>query len=210
MRIYPYFQRGATGFQNPNAATSSLPTFLVGLGRPAAEDGLAVETAMEVTASNSEYHSYLIDARKAVRDRFEATQCWQYDYDGIHPSPASIASTASPPGGQPNNNKACDIPQPPNFEAGATSAAGTPSASGPTSLTEATSGSGLDEDDKVFWTLMKADESNHKAHNAIKRLRTGDDLSLSSGGNLSWTSSGGELGSPRGDDVDHSYNTLGN
>ena len=58
-----------------NSGTSSLPTFLVGLGRPAAvEDGIAVETASEAVPEAIDYQSYLMDARKAVRDRYEATR----------------------------------------------------------------------------------------------------------------------------------------
>ena len=30
------------------------------------------------------------------RRRFEATQCWQYDYDGIHPPPNSTVPSNSP------------------------------------------------------------------------------------------------------------------
>ena len=46
--------------------TSSLPTFLVGFGRPAAEEGIAVDTASEAVASvpdSLDYQSYLMDAR---------------------------------------------------------------------------------------------------------------------------------------------------
>ena len=68
----------------------NLPTFLVGLGRPPVEDGLAVDQSTTTTTSLTDsmgYNSYLSDARNAVRAKFEATQCWVYDYDGISPPP---------------------------------------------------------------------------------------------------------------------------
>jgi hypothetical protein len=68
----------------------NLPTFLVGLGRPPVEDGLAVDQSSTTTTSLTDsmgYNSYLSDARNAVRAKFEATQCWVYDYDGISPPP---------------------------------------------------------------------------------------------------------------------------
>ena len=43
-----------------------MPTFLVGFGRPAAEEGIAVDTASEAVASvpdSLDYQSYLMDAR---------------------------------------------------------------------------------------------------------------------------------------------------
>ena len=47
-----------------NNASNSLPTFLVGLGRPSAEDGIAVETASEaMPVETIDYQSYLMDAR---------------------------------------------------------------------------------------------------------------------------------------------------
>ncbi len=191
---------------NPNTATSSLPTFLVGLGRPTAEDGVAVDTAVEVTPTNADYHSYLMDARRAVRDRFEATRCWQYDYDGLNPPPTSLTSKGQLQNS--NNNTVCDTSHEDSnpadrsaTPAGSDSNRGTPSASGPVSLT--------DDEDKEFWALMVADDNNKRLQHAIKRLKHGDDMSLSSGGNLSWTSSHGDVGSPRADDIDHSCNTLG-
>ena len=74
-----------------------MPTFLVGLGRPNAEEGLAVDVASEATATADpvDYQSYLMDARKAVRDRLEATKCWQYDYDGLKPPPMTSNNMAS-------------------------------------------------------------------------------------------------------------------
>ena len=120
----------------------SLPTFLVGWGGPTVEDGISVSGHGVATTSDmisselnssfgsgSDYHSYLLDARSAVRyafqigssfeyysylkyyslnrniskvktifcrRRFEATQCWQYDYDGIHPPPNSTVPSNSP------------------------------------------------------------------------------------------------------------------
>ena len=74
----------------------NLPTFLVGLGRPPVEDGIAVDPSMSTSSSATTttclsdsmgYNSYLSDARNAVRLRFEATQCWIYEYDGISPPP---------------------------------------------------------------------------------------------------------------------------
>jgi hypothetical protein len=83
----------------------NLPTFLVGLGRPSVEDGIAVGDHSTSTSglttdprttstsgglietSQFSYNAYLSDAREAVRQRFEATQCWLYDYDGISPPP---------------------------------------------------------------------------------------------------------------------------
>ena len=49
-----------------NGGNSSLPTFLVGFGRPTAEEGIAVETASEAVATATDsidYQSYLMDAR---------------------------------------------------------------------------------------------------------------------------------------------------
>ena len=49
-----------------NGGNTSLPTFLVGFGRPAAEEGIAVDTASEAVATASDsidYQSYLMDAR---------------------------------------------------------------------------------------------------------------------------------------------------
>ena len=78
---------GLNSASNPatQPSSNSLPTFLVGLGRPAAEDGLAIDTASEAIPEAIDFQSYLIDAKKAVRDRFEATRCWVYDYDGLNP-----------------------------------------------------------------------------------------------------------------------------
>ena len=57
----------------------SLPTFLVGWGGPAVEDGISAASQGATTSdmitselnssfgSGSDYHSYLLDARSAVR-----------------------------------------------------------------------------------------------------------------------------------------------
>ena len=72
--------------------------------------------------------------RKAVRNRFEATRCWQYDYDGLHPpSDASSENKTTTS----NYDLNCDI----------TSNCSTPYGSAPVSLTE--------EEDKEFWSLMR-------------------------------------------------------
>ena len=65
----------------------NLPMFLVGLGRPSVEDGIAVDHTTTSLSDSLGYNSYLSDARNTVRQRFEATQCWLYDYDGISPPP---------------------------------------------------------------------------------------------------------------------------
>jgi len=160
-----------------NGGTSSLPTFLVGFGRPAAEEGIAVDTASEAVASvpdSLDYQSYLMDARKAVRNRFEATRCWQYDYDGLHPpSDASSENKTTTS----NYDLNCDI----------TSNCSTPYGSAPVSLTE--------EEDKEFWSLMRSAPSDIPSLKSIKK-RLGDSSSnLSSGG---YSSSHDELfSSPR-------------
>merc|ERR1711962_1172526 len=113
-----------------------------------------------------------MDARKAVRDRFEATRCWQYDYDGLNPPPdASECST--------------------------------PYGSAPVSLTE--------EEDKEFWSLMRSAPADIPSLKSLKKVRMGDNISLSSGG---YSSSHDELfSSPREvktmDDVDNSICSLG-
>ena len=169
------------------------------LGRPA--DGLAVDTASEATADTDtaiEYQSYLLDARKAVRDRYEATRCWQYDYDGLNPPPmtsTNINTTTDDTTTTTNNNKTCDTI---NY---GSSELSTPYGSGPVSLTE--------EEDRDFWSLMRSDEASFKVSSAIKRLKHGDNLSLSSGG---WSSSHEDVMSPRDnrpEDIDHSISTLG-
>lgn len=175
-----------------NGGTSSLPTFLVGFGRPAAEEGIAVDTASEAVASvpdSLDYQSYLMDARKAVRNRFEATRCWQYDYDGLHPpSDASSENKTTTS----NYDLNCDI----------TSNCSTPYGSAPVSLTE--------EEDKEFWSLMRSAPSDIPSLKSIKK-RLGDSSSnLSSGG---YSSSHDELfSSPREvkpEDVDNSICSLG-
>ena len=116
----------------------ALPTFLVGLGRPNAEDGLAVDVASEATPDVVDYQSYLMDARKAVRDRYEATRCWQYEYDGLNPPPMTSNNlSANDESG--TNKQHCDN--------NPLSEISTPYGSGPVSLTE--------EEDKEFWNLMR-------------------------------------------------------
>ena len=52
------------------------------------EDSLDLSMGMpSITSNVSEYHSYLVDARNAVRQRCEATKCWLYPYDGRSPPP---------------------------------------------------------------------------------------------------------------------------
>ena len=48
----------------------------------------------------------LIFFRKAVRDRFEATRCWQYDYDGLNPPPEASESNRTTTS---NYDLNCDI-----------------------------------------------------------------------------------------------------
>ena len=36
------------------------------------------------------FHRYLRDARRKVRDRHEACKVWQYSYDGINPPPKAL------------------------------------------------------------------------------------------------------------------------
>ena len=82
----------------------SLPTFLVGITGGGVQDGqvpppganTSVEDALDlsmgmpsITSNVSEYHSYLVDARNAVRQRCEATKCWLYPYDGRSPPPCT-------------------------------------------------------------------------------------------------------------------------
>ena len=90
----PLFRNGITDESTPNksSGTSSLPTFLVGFGKQP-QEGLAMDAAHEAIPDPSGYQGYLVDARKAVRDRYEASQCWRYPYDGIlPPSPDASAS----------------------------------------------------------------------------------------------------------------------
>ena len=83
-------------------------------------------------------------SRKAVRNRFEATRCWQYDYDGLHPpSDASSENKTTTS----NYDLNCDI----------TSNCSTPYGSAPVSLTE--------EEDKEFWSLMRY--SNNEIRNTV-------------------------------------------
>ena len=111
---------------------------MVGFGRPNAEDGLAVDVASEATPDVVDYQSYLMDARKAVRDRYEATRCWQYDYDGLNPPPMTSNNlSANEESG--TNKQHCDN--------NPLSEISTPYGSGPVSLTE--------EEDKEFWNLMR-------------------------------------------------------
>ena len=140
-----------------------------------------------------------MDARKAVRDRFEATRCWQYDYDGLNPPPMTSISLSTEA-----ENKNCDNIQNHSSEVS------TPYGSGPVSLTE--------EEDREFWNLMRSDEASLKVSTAIKRLKHGDNLSLTSSGghDLSWSSSGHGheevIISPRDvrpEDIDLSISTLG-
>jgi len=90
---------GQTSTNTNNSLT--LPTFLVGITGPSVQDGVAppppdnVDLAINalmpnsppgsITSNVSEYHSYLVDARNAVRQRSEATKCWLYQYDGRDP-----------------------------------------------------------------------------------------------------------------------------
>ena len=122
-----------------NSSQGSLPTFLVGLGRPNAEDGLAVDVASEATPDVVDYQSYLMDARKAVRDRYEATRCWQYDYDGLNPPPMTSNNLSANEESGGTNKQHCDN--------NPCSEISTPYGSGPVSLTE--------EEDKEFWNLMR-------------------------------------------------------
>jgi len=176
-----------------NGGNSSLPTFLVGFGRPSAEEGIAVETASEAVATATDsidYQSYLMDARKAVRDRFEATRCWQYEYDGLNPPPETSEHRSGTSIYDPN----CDI---------MTSECSTPYGSAPVSLTE--------EEDREFWSLMRSAPADIPSLKSIKRAsRLGDNISLSSGG---YSSSHDELfNSPRevkSEDVDNSICSLG-
>ena len=110
------------------SGSSSLPTFLIGFNRP--QEGLAVETASEAVPEANGYQSYLIDANKAVRDRFEATRCWQYNYDGVINKSNNANET-------PNPN--CDT----SFQSGYSS----PNGSGPVSMTS--------EENRDFWNIMK-------------------------------------------------------
>ena len=143
---------GLNNSLNSSLTASSLPTFLVGLGRPQTEDGLAIDPAAEAVPEDYDYQPYLMDARKAVRDRFEATRCWQYDYDGLNPAS--------------NNNTDCDIDA---SEAGSSS---TPYGSGPVSLTE--------EEDREFWSLMRSDERLKRVKATGDNLSLGSNLSWNS------------------------------
>ena len=121
----------------------SLPTFLVGIGRPNVQDGLPMQSSEvgrsetdvslpSITSGISDYHNYLVDARNAVRQRHEATKCWLYSYDGssppmhstiAHPSP--LATTLKP-------------------------------------LEEMT-----EEEDKDFWRMMSSSDSNDVGGEAV-------------------------------------------
>lgn len=176
-----------------SSSSTSLPTFLVGLSRPSAEEGLAIDQAAEAmpdTASEAvDYQSYLMDARKAVRDRFEATRCWQYDYDGLCPPP--------PGSNNPNAEQCCD--------SRLSDDCSTPFGSAPVSLL-------TEEEDKEFWNLIKSAEEQVKLMNSKKPIKFNDNLSLSS----SYSSSHDDLfSSPRNhnelrsEDIDHSVCSLG-
>ena len=113
--------------------------------------------------------------RKAVRDRFEATRCWQYEYDCLNPPPETSEHRSGTSIYDPN----CDI---------MTSECSTPYGSAPVSLTE--------EEDREFWSLMRSAPADIPSLKSIKRAsRLGDNISLSSGG---YSSSHDELfNSPR-------------
>ena len=82
----PLFRNGLDEAPSKSSGSSSLPTFLVGFGKQP-QEGLPMDAANEAIPDPNGYQSYLIDARKAVRDRFEASQNWLYPYDGIFPPP---------------------------------------------------------------------------------------------------------------------------
>lgn len=99
-------------FQN----SVNLPTFLVGLSRPAIEDGLPI--IEQPSSGDFGFNAYLADARVSVRTKYEATQvffyydeksrtvevrssqhrflfkCWIYDYDGLNPPPFKSRSVS--------------------------------------------------------------------------------------------------------------------
>ena len=60
-----------------------------------------------------------------MRDRFEATRCWQYDYDGLNPPPDASSENQNATNNS-NFDPNCDI----------TSECSTPYGSAPVSLTE--------------------------------------------------------------------------
>lgn len=240
-----------SGNHHASPGALSLPSFLVGLGRPSSEDGLPVDTAVGLGGdisgsscnSSIDYHAYLMDARSAVRHRHEATQSWQYDYDGVNPPPDSIVTSVNNSNNNSaNNSKSQDdlcsdnkmTAKINNNNDDTTSSSTGPASSGYQSLPQSSalaaanlvtstpiesgSGSGnnsgpvslTEEEDREFWSLMRGDDNNQRLHAAIKRIQQMDDLSLSSGGNLSWNGSQDEL-SPRDrrDDIDNSVSSLG-
>ena len=127
------------------AGSVSLPTFLVGMGRTPIQEGLVIPNSdkqksdppsetfpLASTASSSEYHHYLVDARNAVRQRYEATKCWLYLYDGISPPPHALIVNPLVLGDKMSEIQLTDDEM--------------SSPRGPVSLTE--------EENKDFWKLM--------------------------------------------------------
>ena len=41
------------------------------------------------------FRCYLRDAHLRVRSKVDATACWQYEYDGVHPPPDSLISSSA-------------------------------------------------------------------------------------------------------------------
>lgn len=162
----------------------NLPTFLVGLSRPSVEDGISLDSSISGEFS---YNSYLADARQLVRLRYEATQCWLYDYDGLNPPPLDQKSQFGHRVVSRQPSVSCDNehPEGPRMTSTPTGS------SGPLSLTD-------EELDRDFWNLMKLDSS---VVAEVRQLQTsliksqGDNISMSSGG-ISLNSSQDEL-SPR-------------
>lgn len=129
-------------FSTSKQGSLSLPTFLVGMGRPSVQDGVPIQSDdahkhhqqpddVLHAPGNTEYHHYLVDARNAVRQRYEATKCWIYPYDGLNPPPHSAISSRGPDKDpEEANNHEDDMSTP----------------GGPISMT--------DEETQDFWKLM--------------------------------------------------------
>jgi len=204
--------------KRPQHSTPSSLSFL--LGRPSAQstptshrtssDSEREPSKSSSSSSGENFRQYLLDARRMVREKQDASSAWLYDYDGLNPPPEALVSDAKA-----NSGKRCDSNSGMSIcdnngsdasaaegaaahGASASASPNTAASSGYTSLNNhphAVTENGGDniggadeEEDREFWNLMKDPAvSEVKMNRAIKRMvqarDDGDcDLSESSGG----------------------------
>ena len=150
------------------------------------------------------FHSYLKDARKSVRSKFQACQVWQYEYDGLNPPSDALDIMSDKRLSSEDTNQDSDLEDQSNCEGplegqpisdyGPLHSTIAPQSSGYTSLTQMSSSpsaisgpvSMTAEEDQEFWKLMKDPTvSEMRINKVITKMQNHDELSLSSGGNLS-------------------------